>query len=481
MLIWRGWGFVTPLLLVLPFVGCFMAGMMLGAVLPERVSIFAPLLAVPLGMVAAGVTCWKVGSLLNQGRPYEMAHTTWFVRIEHWGIVALVFAMPIGAFCLLIAGFIIQFGGDKPRNAAVAAANDNLENVAGPIEKPAPPFTITRPGPQPVPLPDFDLEEYNALELTMAARQSIEQQKPGLAAIFQRWAVEKGSDQYYNLACYESLSGRVDESIYWLQEAGLKEGVNVEWSQEDSDLENLRDDPRWDRVLSFLKQCGRYWAASDTDDHQLVLPANYDGQPIPVMVWLHGMGDRAESYVFEELQPIADEHRVAFVSVSGTVVNGPTSFSWADSMQKNEQRIDAALAKFADKLKAKEGQIALGGFSQGGQVAGELAAKRPERYSGALIMSPGGFDFSLGDLNPNEHHKRQTIIAVCGAGEHRGNVRLTEKYADWFQDAAGANVTHKPYEELNRHSLVPDFEERLPEWIPKLLQVGELAETRPAS
>jgi predicted esterase len=437
MLIWRGWGFVTPLLIVLPFVGCFSIGMILGVVLPDRVSLLAPLFAVPLGMVVAGVTCWKVGSLLNQGRPNEMAHTAWFVRIEHWGIVALVFAVPIAAFCLLIAGFIIQFcGRDKPGDA-LAAVDGDVENVAGPIEKPTPPFAMARPEPQPVPLPDFELEDYSAFELAMAARQSIEQEKPGLAAIFQRLAVEKGSDQFYNLACYESLAGRIDESIYWLQEAGLKEGVSIDWSQEDSDLENLRDDPRWNRVLAFLKQCGRYWAASGTDDHQLVLPANYDGEPIPVMVWLHGMGDRAESYVFEELQEIADTNRVAFVSVSGTVVNGPTSFSWAGSMPKNEQRIDAALAKFADQLKPKEGQIALGGFSQGGQVAGELAAKRPERYSGALIMSPGGFDFSLDDLDPNERHKQQTIIAVCGAGEHPGNVRLTGKYADWFREAGG--------------------------------------------
>jgi predicted esterase len=139
-------------------------------------------------------------------------------------------------------------------------------------------------------------------------------------------------------------------------------------------------------------------------------------------------------------------------------------------MQKNEARINAALAKFADQLKPKEGQIALGGFSQGGQVAGELAAKRPERYSGALIMSPGGFDYSLGDAEPSDKHQRQTIIAVCGAGEAPGNVRLTQMYADWFQ-SAGAKVTHKPYAELNRHSLVPDFEERLSEWIPAILGV----------
>jgi predicted esterase len=277
------------------------------------------------------------------------------------------------------------------------------------------------------------------------------------------------------MACYESLCGRIDSSIYWLQEAGLKEGVGVEWSEEDSDLDNLREDPRWPRVLKFLERCADYWSESGVEDHQLVLPANHSGEPIPVMVWLHGKGDQAASYVFPELQDIADQRQVAFVSVSGTEPTGPTSFVWSDDMQRNEARIDAALAKFADKLKPQEGKIALGGFSQGGLVAGELAARSPKRYSGALIMSPGGFHPSLNEIEPAEEHRRQVVIAVCGAGEHPIVVEFAERYAKWFE-AAGASVTHKPYDDLDDHTLVPDFEERLPEWIPALLLVAELPE-----
>jgi predicted esterase len=469
MIIWRGWGFITPLLLFLPFVGIFMAGMMTTGLMPDHLSAIPFLISLPLGMVVSGVVCWKVGSMLNQGRPYEYAHTTWFVRIEHWGIVAVVFAVPVGALCLLILGLVLQFSKpDKP--GADRFAGDAGEQ--GPVEKPEPPYTLPRPEQDAAHLAAFKEEDLGADKLALFARAAIAEQDVELAAALQREAIEKGSDQLYNLACYESLCGRIDSSIYWLQEAALKEGVNVDWSQEDSDLENLRADPRWDPLLKFLKQCGRYWAASGAEDHQLVLPAGYSGQPIPVMVWLHGMGDRAESYIFPELQQIADQHQVAFVSVSGPVVNGPTSYSWSDDMQRNEARIDAAFAKFADQLKPLEGQIALGGFSQGGQVAGELVANKPKRYSGALIMSPGGFTPSLDDLEPADEHRRQIIIAVCGAGEHPGNVRMTKLYADWFEDA-GATVTHKPYDELDHHSLVPDFEECLPEWIPDLLLVAD--------
>src|SRR5262245_25398040 len=133
MIIWRGLGFITPLLLVLPFLGCIMAGMMTMGLMPDRFAAIPFLLSVPLGMVVAGVVCWQVGRLLNQGRPNEYAHTSWFVRIEHWGIVALVFAVPVAALFLLLLGMVLMFsrpdgpGGDK-------LAADVADQ--GPVEKP---------------------------------------------------------------------------------------------------------------------------------------------------------------------------------------------------------------------------------------------------------------------------------------------------------------------------------------------------------
>jgi hypothetical protein len=255
MLIWRGFGFLTPLLLMLPFLGCVMAGLMLIGALPERFAAIPFFLSVPLGLVVGGVVCWMVGNKLNQGRPNEMAHTTWFVRIEHWGIVSLVLAVPVGALCLLIVGVILQFsGGERPDSDPLAG----VAGEQGPIEIPTPPFDLSRPEPTARLLAEFEnVEDLDPIELIMAARMAINEQKPELAAELQRVAVEKGLDQYYNLACYESLAGNLDASIYWLQEAGLKEGVNVDWSQQDSDLVNVRADRRWKRVLAFLKQCSR--------------------------------------------------------------------------------------------------------------------------------------------------------------------------------------------------------------------------------
>ena len=336
---------------------------------------------------------------------------------------------------------------------------------------PSPPITIAKPALPPAAYRGEDLSQFEAVELAGLAQEGVREEDYRLAALAQRWAIEKGDLGHYNLACFESRVGNYLSAFYWLQEAGLKEGVDTEWAQQDPDLDRLRRDPRWKPVLAFLVNCEAYWAQSGVDDHCLMLPTGYQGQPIPVMVWLHGMGDRAASYLDPELQAMADRLQIAFVSVSGTHAKGPASFTWSDDMQANRKRIDEAFAKFASKLKPQEGQIALGGFSQGGQVAGELAARDPQRFSGALIMSPGGFDMDLDSISTSPEHGRQAVVCVCGAGEHRGNVALTRAYAQWYK-SAGSRVVHKSYPGMDYHGLVPDYYERLPHWLPNLLDLS---------
>jgi predicted esterase len=480
MLIWRGLGFLTPLFLVFPVVGCLMAGGMLLSALPDRFALVPIILAFPVGMALAGLACWKFGTAVNKNKPYAEAHTAFFVRIEHWGIVTLILAAMASALCLPVAAAVALLPPSEPlvENApadvvAAVPAQSKAEPRAA-VARPERPFALAHPALPEQSLEELGLERFSATKLTLAARMAIAEENNELAALLQRWAVENGATEYYNLACYESLCGNLDAAIYWLQEAAIVEGVNVEWSEQDTDLANLRGDVRWPKVLGYLTEYREFWRASDAEDHQILLPANYDGEPIPVFVWLHGRGDRAASYIFPELQEIADRERVAFVSVSGTQVEGPRSYSWAEDLNANEARIQAALAKFEPQLKVQSGRVALGGFSQGGLVAAELAALQPNRYCGALVMSPGGLSkLRLTALEPTDAHRKQVVIAVCGAGEHQVTVFVTKECADWFKKA-GAQVQHLPYPDMADHSPPPDLEARLPEWVPVLL----LIETR---
>jgi tetratricopeptide (TPR) repeat protein len=55
----------------------------------------------------------------------------------------------------------------------------------------------------------------------------------------------------YNAACLESLAGNADEAIGWLRRAlELNQDEIQEYLREDSDLDNVRDDPRFQELLA---------------------------------------------------------------------------------------------------------------------------------------------------------------------------------------------------------------------------------------
>ncbi len=333
---------------------------------------------------------------------------------------------------------------------------------------PAVPLKLARPLPT---VPGPELAKMSIEELSAYARAAMREQNYESAALAQRLAVDRGFSGQYNLACFESRLGRAESAFYWLQEAAVKEGVDSEWAQEDPDLQLLRNDRRWSKVSSFLSKYQRYWENTAVEDHCLILPTGHSGGPLPVMVWLHGFGDRAESYLFPESQQLADDLQIAFLSVSGTRPLGPTKFAWDGDPDRNQKRVDEAFAKFADRLKPEQGKVALGGFSQGGMVAGEFAARDPNRYSGAMIMSPGGFEVSVGSLKLAPQHRNQFIVCLCGGAEHPSTVANTREYAQWYR-SAGAEVTEPAYPGMSDHAIVPDFSRQLPVWLPKLLDVS---------
>jgi tetratricopeptide (TPR) repeat protein len=56
--------------------------------------------------------------------------------------------------------------------------------------------------------------------------------------------------QKYNLACYHALAGDVDQALALLKDALRLDPTLREWSEEDADLDALRDDPRYQALYT---------------------------------------------------------------------------------------------------------------------------------------------------------------------------------------------------------------------------------------
>ncbi len=339
-------------------------------------------------------------------------------------------------------------------------------------DKPTPPLKIDAPPVPPKTHEEDDLTDIYAYWLKHYAARFREAKDYGNSIKFQHWAVaDDPSRGQYDLACYYALSGNVDGAMYWLQSAAMGEGVDVQYAEQDSDLEIVRKDPRWNELQRYLKQWATYWRECGHRRETVVLPAGYKGgEAIPVIIGLHGLGSRPTDFTEDEnAQELANRLKVAIVGISATVARGPRSFGWSEDIQRDTKHIREGLKRLESKLTPKQGALILVGFSQGAQLAAEIAARHPDEYAGAIMMSCGFMGNSkLNDVRADAGIKDRTYIAVCGKDEALGNIAMTAASAKWFRDRGAMIVEH--YFPDQGHSFPEGYYNHLSVWTQVILQ-----------
>ncbi len=331
---------------------------------------------------------------------------------------------------------------------------------------PEPPLQLLAPLSPASKIGETDLTKVDPRALRERAQHFYENGQYRLALQCQYQSVVKEQVGQYDLACYYARIGDVPGALYWLQDAAREDGVDADHSSRDSDLVAVRKDPRWPKLRAYLRACQRYWESSGYSETSLVLPQNAAPEtPIPVFIGLHGFGQNAREFVSaERYQTMADQLGAAFLGVSGTRCRGKHTFVWSEDAAQDLARIDVALKEVAERLTPAEGQLVLFGFSQGGMVSAELAGRHPQRFAGAILLSPGSVsnapDFQLA---PQAENRRQGLVAICGAAEHPATVNRTKRYAALYENQ-GRRVYLKLYPGMNHHTLPPDFSEKFPIW-----------------
>lgn len=394
------------------------------------------------------------------------------------GDVLLWSMLGCGALVILGCG-VVGIGGGAwflmaraPQGAPVV---DNLDESADQAvredrgisgELPEPPLSLVPPAPPSSKFGETDLMALDPRELQGAAHHFYRQGQFRTAVQFQYQCVIKTQVGHYDLACYYARAGDVPAALYWLQDAAKDDGVDVDHAGRDRDLVEVRKDPRWPKLRTYLLAYQRHWESSGYSETSLVMPQNaVPHTPIPVFIGLHGLGDNARQFVSpERYQVMADKMGVAVLGVSGTRCRGKHTFVWSEDPSQDMARIDAALSEVAAQLTPAEGQLVLFGFSQGGMVSAELVARHPQRFAGAILLSPG----SVSGADPSRlprfpEGRRPGLVAVCGAGEHRATVNFTKGYAAAYQ-SRGARLYLKVYPGMKQHTFPPDFSEKFPVW-----------------
>ena len=379
------------------------------------------------------------------------------------GLLSVIIVMGVSAVWTTVNE---HFEEEARREAAETAKFRDFTPFKPGDPMPEPPLDLPRPPPPSSQLGIVDLTEIDGRTLASEAYKLHGQGKYQAAVQCQYQSILKSETGYYNLACFYARAGDIPAALFWLQVSAREEMANPQWALQDDDLIAVRKNPRWPILLNYLTAYQWKWEQSGRSETSLVLPLNATaGQPLPVFIGLHHTNANAHIFIDTAIfQRLADEMGVAFLGVSGTLCRGKECFVWSNDPEKNLARIDAALQEVAEKLTPAEGKLVLFGFSQGGSVAAELAARHPTRFAGAILMSPvADSDDKVIPWQSQSENQKQGIVAVCGAGESPDTIILTNQYAAKFR-SSGARVILKIYPGINTPRFPPDFLQRFPIW-----------------
>jgi len=203
-----------------------------------------------------------------------------------------------------------------------------------------------------------------------------------------------------------------------------------------------------------------------------LLPKSWDHRsPLPVAIWLHGYGANPSRLITDAFyQEAADKLLIAVVGVPATREVGKDSFIWSDLPEFDLAQVEKSLAESHRVTGATFTRKALFGFSQGAVVAAELAARYPDEFDGAIVLSPGADVFPL-EFDATKASSDQHYFISVGAQEAAGNTSLARRYRDLLVKL-GAKVVYFEVPGMKKHDRPPGCPEKFASWNAIILRLN---------
>jgi predicted esterase len=215
--------------------------------------------------------------------------------------------------------------------------------------------------------------------------------------------------------------------------------------------------------------CAGPLTARDTGATITLLPKGWDQKsPLPLVIWLHGW--RADPTILKRegwYQEAVDKLGCAIVGIAATRRLAPDEFEWSGDLEADYAHIKTQLAEVEATKKVAFSRKMLFGFSQGGVLSAELAARHPAEFSGAIVLSPG-CKFKLAELPPDPALAKQIYFISCGGKEAERNIRYSHYYATRLREL-GATTTLREVKGDAAHHRPADLSERFPEWVAAIM------------
>jgi predicted esterase len=196
----------------------------------------------------------------------------------------------------------------------------------------------------------------------------------------------------YNLACACALAGDADQAVAWLGRAAAGGFWRSGHLARDPDLDSVRGRAGFAAAASAVER--NHKAVREVVAERfaaklpvLVTPPDHDPmQPAPLVVVLHGYGDRADGYP-TLWRGAAARAGAALVIPQGVRKAGP-GYTWQDPDEAG-LILDLTLEWTRRQVAIDGWRLVLTGFSQGGFIAMVLGVRHPELFVGVIPMAGG--------------------------------------------------------------------------------------------
>jgi predicted esterase len=200
------------------------------------------------------------------------------------------------------------------------------------------------------------------------------------------------SAHQYNLACVFALSGDDDAALEWLERAAGNGFSRVDLLATDPDLDAVRDSDRFGRLVVAIQRNSDAVQAEIRRRFRatpplMYLPPGHDPSvPAPVLIALHGLGDRADGTP-TQWRRYAAKRGVMLVLPQGVRPAGP-GYSW-HSVDEADTILALTIDWLEERATVDKDRVVLAGFSQGGFIAMALATRHPELFAGVIPVAGG--------------------------------------------------------------------------------------------
>ncbi|HVT58969.1 MAG TPA: alpha/beta hydrolase-fold protein [Thermoanaerobaculia bacterium] len=187
--------------------------------------------------------------------------------------------------------------------------------------------------------------------------------------------------------------------------------------------------------------------------------------PFPTIILIHGWGASAHDLI--GLAPMLHGGRALVLCPQGTVDvplgRGETGHGWfplvpgvppdPQAFQRGAEQLRGWIELVHERYPIDRRALVLGGFSQGGAMAYELALRRPDRYAGLAALSSWLPEQLAADLPALPEHQDFPVLITHGTADPLITVERARESRETLR-RFGVSITYREFD--MGHEIRPD-------------------------